>query len=87
MSETYNCENCQTKDFFESWEAMKKHLVEVHKVDLKTAKVNREMTMHIDGRDYFASNYRITVLVDPPVVLTCTVKSMRRKNDPMMFYE
>ena len=34
MSETYNCENCQTRDFIEGWEAMKKHLVEVHGVDL-----------------------------------------------------
>ena len=34
------------------------HLQETHGIDTKTTQAKREMLMHLDGRDWYQSNYR-----------------------------
>lgn len=37
---------------------MMQHLKEVHGIDPKIARCSREMIMHLDGRNWFQSNYK-----------------------------
>lgn len=79
----FNCENCQTRDFIEGYEAMVQHLQEVHGIDAKTAKCTRRMVMHLDGSEYSVTNFQWTVQGEPPVQLTSTTRVERDPNDPM----
>ena len=80
VTTVYNCENCQTRDFIQGTEALRKHMQEVHGIDIKITKVTREPVAFMDGAGYWAQNYRYTFnTVDPPVVLTCTVRGEKTK--------
>ena len=87
MKETvvYNCEACQTRDFIEGVAALKKHMLEVHGIDTATTKGTRQMTAHLDGRDFFQSTYKFTFQSEPPVTVTYTEYCKRAKNDMMRY--
>jgi hypothetical protein len=48
---------CSTCDATFNHEDMMKHIKEVHGIDVKTTKGNRRMKLHVDGADFFASEY------------------------------
>jgi hypothetical protein len=52
----YQCLVCEGHPQFEHVEMMK-HIQEVHQIDPKATKFSRRMTMHLDGRDWYQSNY------------------------------
>jgi hypothetical protein len=81
----YNCENCQTRDFLTGNAEMSKHMLEVHGIDTQKVMGRREMTMHMDGKDWYQSNYKFTFAVNPPVVMTYSVRCERDADDPMRF--
>ena len=56
----WQCDECEGQPEFTHAEMMK-HLKEIHQIDPKTAKATRRMTMHLDGRDWFQSNYEIVI--------------------------
>lgn len=63
-SRTFFCETCKPKDGSEpemDVEALKVHMQTVHGVDVLATQGTREMLMHMDGRDFYQSNFRWTV--------------------------
>lgn len=59
----YACLNCKGVDGL-SLDAMKAHLKEVHGFDVSGVKVSKKMLMHMDGADWFSSQYEITIKDD-----------------------
>lgn len=54
------CQTCDPDGKKEySFEEIVQHLADVHGIDTKTQKCKREMLMHLDGRDWYQSNYRL----------------------------
>ena len=56
----WKCLECDGEPEFYHDEMMK-HFREVHQIEPKTAKGTRQMTMHLDGRDWYQSNYEIDI--------------------------
>ena len=79
--DVWKCMSCEGEPEFERPEAMR-HMQEVHGIDTKTAKGSRKMLMHLDGRDWFQSNYEITI---NGLVFVNYCRSRRAKNDMMRF--
>lgn len=53
----WKCMSCEGEPEFGHVEMMK-HLQEVHGFNPKTTKGSRQMTLHLDGRDWYQTNYR-----------------------------
>lgn len=75
------CLECEGTPEFERAEMMC-HLKDVHQIDPKTAKGTRRMTMHLDGRDWFQSNYEWEI---NGMKFANQVRCERAKNDMMRF--
>lgn len=73
------CETCKDGKVY-SLAEMLTHLKEVHGIDGKTTSATKHMTMHLDGRKWFQTNYAVNIA---DVKLTNAVRSRRSKNDPM----
>jgi len=58
--DNWQCNECEGQPTFPHGQ-MVKHLKEVHQIDLKTAKGTQEMTMHLDGREWYQTNYEIEI--------------------------
>lgn len=58
--------------------------LKTHGIDPQTAKGNRQMTMHMDGSNWWQSTYQWTL---GDLHFTQSIRSEREKNDPMMFHE
>jgi hypothetical protein len=58
--DNWQCNECEGQPTFTHAE-MRKHLLEVHQIDLKTAKGTQKMTMHLDGKDWYQTNYEIEI--------------------------
>ncbi len=56
----WKCLECEDQPEFEHADMMK-HLQEVHQIDLKTAKGTRQMVMHLDGSNWYQSDYKIEI--------------------------
>lgn len=56
----WQCNECEGQPQFPHAEMMK-HLKEVHQINIKTAKGTRRMTMHLDGKDWYQTNYEIEI--------------------------
>ena len=83
VTATFNCENCQTRDFIEGLQALAEHMQTAHQIDIKTTPAIQEPIAFMDGSGYWAQNYRYTFnTVDPPVVLTCTVRGVKEPKQP-----
>ena len=82
LFDLWKCDTCADKPEFESTEAMKTHLVEVHKMDMKTTKFSKKMLCHLDGAKFFQSDYRYT---GGGVDLFNSVRHSRDKSDPLYF--
>lgn len=52
----FYCETCKQKDAM-TLDAMKEHFRAVHQIDVTKTKGTREMVMHLDGTDFYESNY------------------------------
>ena len=58
--DNWMCNECEGQPEFPHAE-MVKHLKEVHQIDLKIAKGTQRMTMHLDGKDWYQTNYEIEI--------------------------
>lgn len=76
----WQCETCQT-DAMER-EPMFAHLREVHDIDAENTSASMNMTMHLDGRDWYQTNYAISLL-DGRVNLSRFIRN-ERNADAMM---
>lgn len=56
----WKCLECEGNPEFEHADMMK-HMREVHQIEPKTAKGTKKMTMHLDGKDWYQSNYEIEI--------------------------
>lgn len=79
--DVWKCMSCEGEPEFSRGEVAK-HALEVHGVDIKTVKFQREMLMHLDGREWFQSNYEWKV---DSMTLVNYSRSPRAKNDMMRF--
>ncbi len=52
----WQCESCEGQPEFEQAD-FEKHLKEVHGIDPKDMRGSRSMVLHIDGRDWYQTNY------------------------------
>ena len=52
----WTCLNCAGHPEFEH-AAMMKHVQEVHGINPKTMKGKRQMTIHMDGKDFYSSQF------------------------------
>ncbi len=77
----WKCLTCAEEPEFEHKDAMA-HFKEVHGIDTKTAKGNKSMLMHMDGRDWFSWDYEWTIGDIKAVQHTVT----ERAADDMMRY-
>jgi hypothetical protein len=75
------CQECEGTPQFERAEMMR-HLKDVHQIDPTTAKGTRRMIMHLDGRDWFQSNYEWEI---NGMKFSNQVRCERSKNDMMRF--
>lgn len=75
----WKCLECEGEPEFEHADMMK-HLREVHQIDPKTAKGTKTMTMHLDGRDWYQTNYEI--VIDKKKFLNL-VRNVRNKHTRM----
>lgn len=77
----FTCTTCADSKMV-PFDEFKAHLMEVHhcSADIKG---NREMILHMDGADWFASTYKWAL--ENGVTFTEFQQSPRRKNDPMRF--
>ena len=57
-SSVWRCETCETEEMSVAEIAI--HVTDVHKIDVCTQKFVRTLLMHLDGRDYYGSTYRMT---------------------------
>lgn len=55
----WRCEACGLNDL--SFEAVKDHLFGVHGIDVQKTPCDRQMIMHMDGRDFYSSTYKVTI--------------------------
>ena len=67
---------------FDNRADLTKHLAEAHNIDTKTQKFNRQMLMHLDGRDWFSSTYSWSC---EAVTFQEYTKLKRGKNDMMRY--
>lgn len=76
------CVNCGQKEEM-NFEGMKAHLVQKHAIDLNGLKCTRKSILHVDGSEFFANTYEVTIALinGGQVKLTNTVTSPRDKND------
>ena len=57
--DVFICETCDPEGKVEySRVQVGSHLLDVHGIDIKIVKCRRDMLMHLDGRDWYQSNYR-----------------------------
>lgn len=77
----WKCLECEGRPEFEHADMMK-HMQEIHKIDTKTAKGTQKMIMHLDGRDWYQTDYEVTV---NGLKFTHSVRLEREANDPMRF--
>ncbi len=57
---SWTCPQCEGNPEFDHPQMMK-HLAEVHQIDPKTTKGTKRMMMHVDGSDFYASQYEWTI--------------------------
>jgi len=76
-TDIFTCQTCNDGKDMTRAEAIE-HIKAVHAV--ANMKATRQMTAHMDGRDYFGSVYEWTF--DGDVKLTEAVTTERDKNDP-----
>jgi len=67
---------------FENRKELSDHLSAVHGIDIREQKFTRKMTMHLDGRDFYASSYSWSC---EAVTFTEFIKNKRGKNDMMRY--
>ena len=79
----YACQNCNSVGM--EYADFVNHLKIVHGLTNLHIKVKREMTSHLDGRDWYQSNYRMTIPGDPEIIVLLSVTNQREKNDPMRY--
>jgi hypothetical protein len=79
------CQSCADSPEFEH-AAMLEHLKTVHGVDLKTAKFERSMLMHIDADKWYEWQWQWTEQKPEGVKFQQLVREMRSKDD-MMYRE
>lgn len=77
----FQCEGCKEQPQFDAKD-LAGHLKEVHGLDVKHVRNKKTMVMHLDGRDFYQSNYRFD-LIDAGFSLFQYVRNKRRKDDPM----
>ena len=73
------CLECKDEPEFEIRD-IEKHLEEVHKIPAQLQKANRRMTMHLDARDWFETDYECEVA---GLHFIQFVRVPRRGNDPL----
>jgi len=63
MKRYYNIYKCITCDDGKEYSQseIQKHLKEVHRIDPAKVKGTKEMVMHMDSRDWYASEYKIKI--------------------------
>lgn len=76
---SFNVWSCCDNSF--THEEVMKHLEEVHGLQ-RPLKGSREMIQHIDGREYFQSDYKWTI---GELVLYQSVRSVRDEDDMMRY--
>jgi hypothetical protein len=60
-SRDFFCETCKQGDGKGmDLSEMKKHLLIIHKIDVTKTKGTEEMLFHLDGTDFYQSNYKLT---------------------------
>ena len=77
----YKCMACKGDPAFDGFPAIKAHLLDVHKLDSAGMKANKQLLMHMDGLDYYISEYKITL--ENGIELRNRVETMRDEDDPM----
>jgi hypothetical protein len=77
----YHCMTCQGEPKFDGFPAIKAHLMEVHGMDTSGMKAKKELIMHLDGIDYYISNYKI--ILGNGIELHNHTETMRDEDDPM----
>ncbi len=56
----WKCLECKGEPEFEHADMMK-HMQDVHQIDTKNAKGTKQMSMHLDGRDWYQTNYNVEI--------------------------
>ena len=75
----YKCITCDSE--WIGFGDMKKHLVEIHKLDLAKDAATKTMLSHFDERDSYTSNYQYKF--DDGTEILSSVTGKRDKDDPM----
>ena len=78
----FKCAECKDAQEMEV-EQLKKHLTEVHNIDLENTKMRSQLVMHVDGQDWYSSQNKITF--ETGLIIHQFCKNKRSKNDPMRF--
>lgn len=78
---TWVCRTCEGEPTFDHKEFIE-HLKKVHNIDPKTAQGTRTMTMHLDGRDWYQTNYDVVI---EGLKFINQVRNERTRNDMMRF--
>jgi hypothetical protein len=76
----YICTTCSSQEM--TFDEMKSHLLDKHKINTATDKCQRQMLSHVDGRDCYSSTYKMDW---PGVEIMSYVTNQREKNDPMRY--
>lgn len=75
----WKCMACDGEPEF-SQGAMREHLASVHGIDARTTQGTRKMLMHMDGRNWFQTNYQFDI---KGVTLINFCRQRRSRRDPM----
>lgn len=76
------CDSCKDAVAMELKE-FKEHLASVHGIDATNFKGRKQMVMHMDGADWYASNFKWTL--EGGLIFHQHVQNARGKSDPMRF--
>lgn len=84
------CETCADKIEMDS-DALKQHMLEVHKIDISNHKAQRTMISHVDARTWYSYQWRWTFadIIAEPAGKEITIyeesQYNRSKDDPMRY--
>ena len=77
----FKCLSCADTPEFD-FIAMKDHLHNVHQIDTDTTPMSVQMTMHMDGRTWSSSDYRLEI---GDVSLARSIRTPRDMDDMMRY--
>ena len=76
------CMTCQDRPTFEAFDLFVNHLEQIHQVNVRAAEIDRQITLHLNGTNWYETHYDSTI-IGYDVRFVSLFRNERGADDPM----